>query len=93
VGHLVEMAPDDVARIETTARALVGELQPKPETFYERNQRALTRMSARLVEWQGKDAARRRVVAHIRQQLAGTCAQLPPKDPGRANCARVFPAS
>lgn len=93
VGHLVEMAPDDVARIEKTASALVAELQPKPETFYERNQRALTRMSARLVEWQGKDAARQRAVAHIRRQLAGTCAQLPAKDPGRANCSRVFPAS
>jgi thiol-disulfide isomerase/thioredoxin len=93
VGNLVELAPDDVGRIEKTAHTLVSELQPKSETFYERNQRALTRMSARLLEWQGKDPARRRAVANIRQQLTATCARLPPKDAGRANCSRVFPAA
>ena len=93
VGNLVELAPDDVGRIEKTARALVSELQPKGETFYERNQRALSRMSARLLQWQGKDPARRRAVANIRQQLAGTCTKLPAKDVGRTNCSRVFPAA
>lgn len=93
VGNLVELAPDDVGRIEKTARALVSELQPRSETFYERNQRALTRMSARLLEWQGQDPARRRAVANVRQQLAATCAKLPAKDTGRLNCSRVFPAT
>jgi thioredoxin-related protein len=93
VGNLVELAPDEVGRIEKTVRTLVGELQPKSETFYERNQRALTIMSGRLLGWQGKDPARRRAVANIRQQLAATCAKLPAKDTGRANCSRIFPTS
>lgn len=93
VGNLVELAPDDIGRIETTARALLTELQPKPETFYERNQRALSRMATRLIAWQGQDPARRKAVAKLRQQLAGTCAKLPAKDAGRANCSRIFPAA
>jgi thiol-disulfide isomerase/thioredoxin len=93
LGQLLELAPDDLGRIEKSARALVGELQPKSETFYERNQRALTRVAARLLEWQGKDRARQQAVVHIRQQLAATCAKLPAKDTGRANCARVFPTT
>ena len=92
LGNLIELAPQDVSRIEHTARTLVGELQPKAETFYERNQRALLRMSSRLMDWQGKDPARRRAVASVRQQLAATCAKLPAKDAGRTNCNRLFAA-
>jgi thioredoxin-related protein len=91
VGSLIELAPDDVGRIERTARTLIAELQPRSETFYERNQRALTRMSARLLQWEGKDPARRRAVAQIRQQLATTCSKLPSRDTGRSNCSRLLP--
>lgn len=90
VGNLLELAPEDVSRIEKTARTLVRELQPGAETFYERNERALTRMLTRLAQWQGRDPARRRAVANIRQQLASTCAKLPPKDAGRANCTQLL---
>lgn len=90
MGNLLELAPGDVPRIERTARTLVGELQPRAETFYERNERALTRVLTRLAQWQGRDPARRRAVANIRQQLASTCAKLPPKDAGRANCTQLL---
>lgn len=92
LGNLIELAPGDVARIEKTAKGLIGELQPKAETFYERNQRALVRISARLQQWQGQDPERRRAVTRIRQQLATTCARLPAKDAGRANCTSLLAA-
>lgn len=93
IGSLVDLAPTDIGRIERAARTLISELQPKSETFYERNERALTRMSARLVEWEGKDAARRHAVADIRRQLAAVCGRLKAHDAGRANCMRVMPAA
>jgi thiol-disulfide isomerase/thioredoxin len=93
VGSLIELDPGDVARIERTARALIAELQPRSETFYERNQRALARMSTSLLEWEGKDPARRRAVATIRRQLAMTCSKLPANDEGRANCSRLLPVA
>lgn len=93
VGNLIELAPQDVPRIEKTARAMIGELKPGAETFYERNQRALTRMLARLGQWQGQDPARQRAVATIRKQLAGTCAKLPAQDAGRVNCTQLLQAS
>ncbi len=90
VGSLLDLAPADVTRIEKTTRSLIAELQPDAETFYERNQRALSRMLSRLAQWQGKDPMRRRAVANVRQQLAATCAKLPAKDPGRANCDQLL---
>lgn len=92
VGNLLELAPDDVPRIEKAARSLIGELKPGAETFYERNQRALSRMLSRLTQWQGKDQGRKLAVANIRQQLAATCAKLPAKDAGRANCNQLLDA-
>jgi thiol-disulfide isomerase/thioredoxin len=93
IGSLIELAPSDVGRIEQAARTLIAELQPTSETFYERNERALTRMSTRLVGWEGKDRERRQAVANIRRQLAAVCARLKVRDRGHGNCLRVLPAA
>ena len=94
VGHLVELAPGDVARVESAAGAVIAQLDAKSETFYERNQRSLRRMANRLVKWQGTDPARTASVEKIKQKLAKTCVRLPVGDAGRTNCDGVFaPAS
>jgi thioredoxin-like negative regulator of GroEL len=90
VGHVVELAPEDVKRVESAASAVIAQLTPKSETFYERNQRSLQRMAKRLVKWEGSDPARQRSVEKIKRQLAKTCARLPASEPGRANCDAVF---
>jgi hypothetical protein len=90
VGHLIELTPADVARVETAASAVVAQLDAKGETFYERNQRALRRMATRLVKWQGNDPARTASVEKVRQKLKKTCARLPAGETGRANCDGVF---
>jgi thioredoxin-related protein len=90
VGHVVELSPGDVGRIESAASAVVAQLPPKSETFYERNQRSLQKMAKRLVKWEGTDSARQRSVEKIKRQLAKTCARLPADGPGRANCESVF---
>ena len=90
VGHVLEMTPTDLKRVETAGSALVAELAPRGETFYERNQRSLQRLAGKLAKWKGEDAGRAKVVAGLQGQLARVCGKLPAKDPGRANCDKVF---
>jgi thioredoxin-like negative regulator of GroEL len=92
VNRIIELAPADVSRVESAASAVIAQLEPKGETFYERNERSLKRMAARLVKWQGSDPGRGRVVEKVKTQLAKTCARLPASDAGRGNCESVFSA-
>ena len=90
VNQILELAPDDVTRVESAATSVIGQLEPKGETFYERNQRSLKRMASRLAKWQGTDPARTRAVERVKLQLAKTCSRLPAADAGRGNCEKVF---
>jgi hypothetical protein len=90
LGQVVELTPTDLKRVESAGSALVAQLAPKGETFYERNQRSLQRLAARLGTWKGDDAERAKVVARLQGQLAKVCGKLAAKDPGRANCEKVF---
>jgi thiol-disulfide isomerase/thioredoxin len=90
VNQILELAPNDVARVESAAAAVIGQLEPKGETFYERNQRSLKRMANRLAKWQGTDPARTRTVEKVKLQLTKTCSRLPAHDAGRGNCEKVF---
>jgi hypothetical protein len=92
VGHVLEMTPADLKRVEAAGSALVAELAPKGETFYERNQRSLQRLAGKLAKWKGDDAGRAKVVAGLQGKLARLCGKLPARDPGRANCDKVFQA-
>ena len=91
VNQVVDLSPTDVAKVESAASGVVSQLDPKSETFYERNQRSLKKMAARLVKWQGTDPARAKTVEKVKVQLAKTCSKLPAGDVGRANCDNVFP--
>jgi len=50
VRALIELAPADEARIERAARSVLGELEPKPETFHRRNLAVLNRLGSRLAD-------------------------------------------
>jgi thioredoxin-related protein len=95
VKEIADLSPTDVQRMATAAGTVISGLEPRSETFYERNLRSLQRMAKKLGEWQGADPARVQVVSKMKTQLAKTCGKLPAKDPGRANCETVFspPAS
>ena len=90
VNNIVDLTPTDVSRVSAAAGAVIGGLDARNETFFERNQRSLQRMAKKLNEWQGSDAARSQAVAKLKDQLSRTCTKLPAKDPGRANCDSVF---
>jgi thiol-disulfide isomerase/thioredoxin len=85
VNALLELAPQDVARIEHAAGSVIGELEPVPDTFYDRNLRALERMGKKFAGW-NKGPAQRAVLERIRAQMSGVCAKLPARDPARAKC-------
>lgn len=93
VKSLIALAPQDTARIEQAAHEVLAELRPDPETFFERNERALSGLSKALRSWAGDQPARRKVVAALQQQLASTCAKLPAHDAGHSNCTALASAS
>lgn len=93
VSNLIDLAPDDVPRITSAASAIISTLEPRSETFFERNQRSLERMSKRLTQWQGADPARTAVLAKLKGQLSKTCTKLGAKEAGRSNCESVFAAT
>ncbi len=88
VKALLELSPQDTPRIDAALKSVVAELEPAPETFYGRNQRALETMSGKLAAWD-KQSSRNASLRRFRAQLASVCAQLPTADPARASCERV----
>jgi hypothetical protein len=89
VRTLVDLAPQDEARIEHAAGSVIGELDPTPDTFYERNRRGLERMGAKLQEWNARHQ-HNAAMARLRAQMAVVCAKLPPADPARPVCDGVM---
>ncbi|AMO98391.1 thioredoxin family protein [Collimonas arenae] len=82
---VLELAPQDEARIEKVAHGLFQELAGTQNAFYERNRSVLERLGHKLVDWNagGKHQA---VVQRLRTQLDGVCAKLPDADAQRATC-------
>ena len=89
VTKLVDLSPQDSARIEKAAAQVINELEAAPEIFYERNRRSLEKMAKQLDTWSQKhnQAA---VLKKLTAQLDGVCAQLPAKDVARDACGNVF---
>jgi hypothetical protein len=89
VNALIELSPQDAVRVEQAATSVIGELDPVPDTFYERNLRGLDRMGAKLSAW-GKEPAQAAALARIRAQMSGVCAKLPAGDPARVKCSSAL---
>ncbi|MGH8851957.1 MAG: thioredoxin fold domain-containing protein [Casimicrobiaceae bacterium] len=89
VNALIDLAPENEARIGQAAKSVLGELDPTPDTFYERNRRALERMGAKLATWNGQHR-HEATLKTIRTQMAGVCARLPAGDPARLVCDGVL---
>ncbi|MFG6447767.1 thioredoxin family protein [Roseateles sp. BYS180W] len=72
---LVELAPQDSARIEKVASQLLTEAAKDKGAFYERSARSLQRASAQLVQWNA-DGRNDATLNRLRQQLDGVCSGL-----------------
>lgn len=76
---LLELAPNDEARIEKVAHSVLQELGATPDAFYDRNRSALERTGRKLVNW-NLDGKHQQSFAKVQQQLDDICAKLPEKN-------------
>jgi hypothetical protein len=89
VASLVELAPQDEARIEKTVAKLIQEADGQQAAFYERSARSMQKVGDQLAAWSAK-GQHRAVVDRLRAQLAPVCAKLPTADAQRAACEGVL---
>jgi hypothetical protein len=93
LGALVDLAPQDAARIEKTAAQLFTEAAKDGGAFEGRSVHSLQRVSTKLVSWNadGKQAA---VLRRLQTQLDGVCAKVDSAEGQRAAClAMLKPAA
>ena len=86
---LVDLAPQDGARIEKVAAQLLREAAGDTGAFEGRSVRALQRASTKLVAWngEGKHAA---AIKRLQAQAEGLCAKLDAADGQRAACDKLL---
>lgn len=89
VNTLVDLAPDDAARIAKAATQVLGEIEPEAASFDGRNRRRLASMTTKLAAWNAKGAHAAEAGA-IAQASRGLCAKLPANAPERARCGDLL---
>ena len=90
-GALIDLTPQDAARIEQVARALFTEAGKDRAAFHERSARSLQRVGSKLDAWnQGPQQAAVLQRLHDGPQgLAAVCGKLEAADPQRATCEAI----
>jgi thioredoxin-like negative regulator of GroEL len=88
---LVDLAPQDGARIEKVASTVIGEAGQQSAAFYERSGRVMKKVGEKLVKWNagGKHAD---TMKRLQAQLDGVCAKLPAGDEQKAGCGSMLKA-
>jgi thioredoxin-related protein len=89
VAALVELAPDDDARIEQAAGQLIAEAGQDGASFHERSGRALKRMADKLSAWNA-NGAHAPVMQRLQSKLDGVCARIDARDTQRASCETLL---
>ncbi len=89
VNALVDLAPQDEARIEKAAAQLLAEAAKQPDAFYERSGRSLQKVGTKLQGW-NKSGAHRAAIGRLQTQLDGVCGALGEADAQRARCTAVL---
>ena len=89
VNALVELGPQEEARIEKAASQLFAEAAKQPDAFYERSGRSLQRVGTKLQAW-NKGGAHAAAIKRLQTQLDSVCSALDANDPKRANCAALL---
>ena len=89
VNALVELAPQDEARIEKAASQVLTEAAAAPDAFYERSGRSLQSLGSKLVGW-NKAGAHAGTIKRLQTQLDGVCNALPAADPNHVACGALL---
>ena len=72
---LIELAPQDSARIEKVASQLLAEAEKDKGAFYERSARSLRQVGSQLQAWNG-DGKQAATLKRLQDQAAGVCAKV-----------------
>jgi len=91
INALVDLAPQDGARIEKAVSQLFAEAAKQPDAFYERSGRSLQRVGTKLQAW-SKGGAHKAEMQRLQTQLDGVCGALAKDDPKRASCEGLLSA-
>ncbi|MDP3821567.1 MAG: thioredoxin family protein [Burkholderiales bacterium] len=89
VNALVDLSPQDEARIEKAVQQLLDEAAAMPDAFYERSGRSLQRVGTKLQGW-NKGGAHAAVLKRVQARLDGVCGALPAGDEKRSNCEALL---
>jgi len=84
INGLLEMAPDDVLRIQTETVNVVRELEAG-KAFYQRPKAQLQRLETKLLAW-GETQERKAGLAYVRKNVQAICEKIPDQEPARATC-------
>ncbi len=89
VTALIQLSPDDAARIERAATQVIGEVEPAPASFDGRNRKSLSRMATQVAKWSAK-GAHAAEAQRIAEQSRALCARVPADLPERARCGALL---
>ena len=93
LGALVELAPQDAARIEQAAQQVFADAATQPDAFYERSGRSLQRVGQQLSAWARGGlggATAQAVMERLQGRLDTLCRALPAGDGQRATCDKLL---
>lgn len=82
---LIDLAPGNETRIESTAAALISEAAGAPEAFHQRGLRSWQRVGGKLLAW-NQAGAHRAVVSRLQARLDDVCRAVDAADGQRAAC-------
>jgi hypothetical protein len=92
VSALVELAPDDEARLERAVSRMIDEAALDRGAFDGRSARSLARVDKQLTQW-NRDGRHSAVVGRLRAQLQPVCSRLGGEPAARAACEGTFKPS
>ena len=94
INALIDLSPQDTARIERAVQAVFKDAAGQPNAFYERSARSMQRIGSKLTAWVAAAGAGNPAPAaslqRLQEQLDGICTQLPAGDGQRAVCQAVL---
>lgn len=89
VNALVELAPQDPARVEKAVSQMINEAAGDTGAFDGRSVRSLKRIGEKLATW-NTDGRHDPVINRLKTQLDGVCGKMPAADAQRAACDGIL---
>ena len=85
VNALIDLAPQETARIEKAVSSLLAEAAKDSAAFEGRSARSYRRVASKLATWNA-DGSRAAALARLQRQLDGICAKVDAADGQQATC-------